>query len=362
MPRLIRFSGALKDAAGKPIASVQDLTFSLYGVEAGGEALWFETQPVEADALGRYSVLLGAMHPDGLPMDLFTSGEARWLGVSVGRLPEQARVLLVSVPYALKAGDAETLAGKPATAFVASDQLKDQVRSEVKSQAAQSGTVQSTRTLIGTAPSPQAMGEGQSSFICNLAADCVAVTQSGAGVGLHATTSSNLAIFGESSSSAGRGVYGLATAGTGNTIGLWGGAYSTNGVGVFGRARAATGATTGVLGVSLSTSGVGVHGDAQAISGTPYGVWGSSASTSGVGVLGQASASSGATVGVRGQVSSTSGIAGIFDNTAGGKILSGRANNVEKFGVDGSGNVRANAYLDLAGNPVGGMSTGVFTG
>lgn len=99
------------------------MTFALYAVEAGGEALWFETQTVEADAQGRYTVLLGAMHADGLPMDLFTSGEARWLGVSVGKLPEQARVLLVAVPYALKAADADTLGGKPATAFVASDQL-----------------------------------------------------------------------------------------------------------------------------------------------------------------------------------------------------------------------------------------------
>src|SRR3990170_1578308 len=33
-------------------------------------------------------------------------------------LEEQPRILLVSVPYALKAADAETLGGKPASAFV----------------------------------------------------------------------------------------------------------------------------------------------------------------------------------------------------------------------------------------------------
>jgi hypothetical protein len=33
-------------------------------------------------------------------------------------LEEQPRVLLVSVPYAMKAGDAETLGGKPLSAFV----------------------------------------------------------------------------------------------------------------------------------------------------------------------------------------------------------------------------------------------------
>jgi hypothetical protein len=41
-----------------------------------------------------------------------------------------------------------------------------------------------------------------------------------------------------------------------------------------------------------------------------------------------------------GQVSSTSGIAGVFTNTAGGRILSARSNNgSELFSVDGAGNV-----------------------
>jgi hypothetical protein len=52
-------------------------------------------------------------------MELFTSGEQRWLGVQA-LLPgeeEQPRVLLVSVPYALEAADAQTLGGLPASAF-----------------------------------------------------------------------------------------------------------------------------------------------------------------------------------------------------------------------------------------------------
>jgi hypothetical protein len=53
-----------------------------------------------------------------LPLDLFTSGEARWLGVRINGGEEQPRVLLLSVPYALKAADAETIGGLPASAFV----------------------------------------------------------------------------------------------------------------------------------------------------------------------------------------------------------------------------------------------------
>ena len=81
IPRLIKFNGVLHDLSGKPLSGPVDVTFSLYSQEAGGSALWFETQTVEADALGNYTVLLGAMTPTGVPMELFTSGEAHWLGV-----------------------------------------------------------------------------------------------------------------------------------------------------------------------------------------------------------------------------------------------------------------------------------------
>src|SRR5204863_4234272 len=103
------------------ITVVTDVTFALYTEEAGGTVLWYETQTIETDPVGRYTVLLGAMHANGVPVELFTSGQARWLGVQVGNLPETAqggRVLLVSVPYALKAQDAETLGGKPASAYM----------------------------------------------------------------------------------------------------------------------------------------------------------------------------------------------------------------------------------------------------
>jgi hypothetical protein len=77
-----------------------------------------ETQNVTPDKDGRYAVMLGASTSAGLPTDLFASGEARWLGVQAQGQPEQPRVLLLSVPYALKAADAETLGGKPASAFL----------------------------------------------------------------------------------------------------------------------------------------------------------------------------------------------------------------------------------------------------
>jgi len=124
VPRLVRFSGTMKDAAGKPLSSVAGVTFALYKDQAEGAALWIETQNVQPDASGHYTVLLGASKPDGLPSDIFIGGEARWLAVQVQGQEEQPRVLLVAVPYALKAGDADTVGGLPASAFMLATPLQ----------------------------------------------------------------------------------------------------------------------------------------------------------------------------------------------------------------------------------------------
>lgn len=118
VPNLVNFAGTLKDSGGHPIQSITGVTFSLYAQEAGGAPLWLETQTVQADAKGNYSVQLGATKAEGLPLELFTASTARWLGVRINGSEEQPRVLLVSVPYALKAADSQTLGGLPASAFM----------------------------------------------------------------------------------------------------------------------------------------------------------------------------------------------------------------------------------------------------
>ena len=118
VPAVTKFNGTLIDLNGKPITGTAGVTFGLYKEEHGGAALWMETQNVTPDKNGRYSVTLGASRAQGLPADLFASGEARWLGVQAEGQAESARTLLVSVPYAMKALDAETLGGVPASAFL----------------------------------------------------------------------------------------------------------------------------------------------------------------------------------------------------------------------------------------------------
>src|SRR5580698_4393437 len=118
LPRLVRFGGTVKDPNGKPLTGVVRITFAFYSEKTGGAPLWFETQSVTADSTGHYVALLGSTKPEGLPADLFTSEQARWAVGQVEGQAEPPRVLLVSAPYALKAGDAETIGGLPPSAFL----------------------------------------------------------------------------------------------------------------------------------------------------------------------------------------------------------------------------------------------------
>jgi|HubBroStandDraft_6_1064221.scaffolds.fasta_scaffold00047_8 hypothetical protein len=160
LPHFVRFNGTAKDLNGSPLTGVVGITFALYAEQDGGAPLWLETQNAQADSKGHYSVVLGATKPDGLPAELFTSEQARWVGVQLSGQAEQPRVLLVSAAYALKAGDAETIGGLPPSAFVLA----------VPSSAATSGDA--TSATAATAAAPQApppagtvTGSGTADFI-----------------------------------------------------------------------------------------------------------------------------------------------------------------------------------------------------
>lgn len=119
VPRLVKFSGLLKDASGNVLTNTVGITFAIYSERTGGAPLWQETQNVQFSQ-GRYTALLGETTSSGIPAELFASGQPRWLGVKplLSGEEEQPRVQLSSVPYALKAVDADTLGGLPASAFL----------------------------------------------------------------------------------------------------------------------------------------------------------------------------------------------------------------------------------------------------
>ncbi len=159
----MRFSGTAKDLNGNPLTGVVGITFSLYTEQTGGASLWLETQNVQADANGHYTALLGSTTTEGLPAEIFTSEQARWVGVQISGQAEQPRVLLVSAPYALKAGDAETVGGLPASAFVLANSAQAGASKASTSTAASSTT---SKAASSSAPvNPAVTGKGVLDFI-----------------------------------------------------------------------------------------------------------------------------------------------------------------------------------------------------
>src|SRR5277367_5311179 len=96
VPALVPYSGVALSADSKPLAAETAMTFLIFKDEQGGEPLFTETQAVVPDSTGHYKVHLGATLTSGIPLDLFSSGDARWLEIQIADEKPQPRVLLVS--------------------------------------------------------------------------------------------------------------------------------------------------------------------------------------------------------------------------------------------------------------------------
>jgi hypothetical protein len=112
VPDRLNFQGALTSATGTSLSDGTYLiTFSLYDVASGGTPLWTEVQSV-ALLNGVFSVELGSVN--AITPDLFTSDS--YLGIAVDSDAEMSpRRPLLSVGYAFKADDADTLDGLDST-------------------------------------------------------------------------------------------------------------------------------------------------------------------------------------------------------------------------------------------------------
>jgi hypothetical protein len=269
VPRLVNFSGKTTDPQGKAISGIAGVTFAIYKDRYEGAPLWLETQNIQADAKGNYTAQLGTTKPDGLPLDLFSSGEARWLAVTVNGGQEQPRVLLLSVPYALKAADAETIGGLPPSAFV----LAAPATSSTSSKAV--GPASSTSAASAPTTNPAVTGVGAAGLIplWDSSSDIVssALFQSGSGatakMGINTTTpASTLDVKGSETV---RGNLGLPATGTyRSTVGVTGLSDSPSGIGVYGQ----NGSASIVSG--FWSSPVGVWGDGGISASVPLGVLG----------------------------------------------------------------------------------------
>ena len=171
VPRLIRIRGAVRDEAGQALSGAIGITFALYADRDDETAVWKETQTVQLDSSGNYSALLGASNDEGLPQEVFSAGDARWLGVRPEGQTEQPRILLLSVAYALKAADTDMLGGKPASAFMLADSQSASVSSAQAANGAQAGSASSLRAVTS--------GGGIAALPLAAATTCATITSDG---------------------------------------------------------------------------------------------------------------------------------------------------------------------------------------
>lgn len=165
------------------------------------------------------------------------------------------------------------------------------------------------QTITGSITATEAVVSTAGLFTASGQTPVVRVFQNGNGEGLWAQT------FGTFNSSA---LLGEALSGSGNTDGV--------------RGRTSASSANGVWGENFSANGgVGVRGQAKGSNG-------------GTGVLAVANSATGNNIGLWAISHSPNGTAGVFDNAAGGALLVGAVNGVNKFVVDGGGNVFANAF------------------
>ena len=265
VPNFIRYSGTLKDAQGSPLsASTIGVTFAIYKQQDGGAPVWMETQNVVADATGNYSVLLGSTTAVGLPGDLFSQQEQRWLGVQVQGEAEQARVLLVTVPYAFRASEAERLAGHSISEFVTSDTLQSAVQQQLHQQVG-TGNAALTENTTSKSAKPNGLNvptDPATNFVDTTTNQVVGVTQNGSGKAINATAVQGNAIVGNS------------TATTGSAAGVEGLSSAPTGFGIMGQNTATTGSSYGVYGLAASTMGIGVRARLRPPAAPPTASWG----------------------------------------------------------------------------------------
>ena len=270
-------------------------------------------------------------------MELFATAQAQWLGVRQEGHAEQPRVMLLSVPYALKAADAETFGGKPPSAYMSAPTnasgaavgvtgvaTTQTTNSKQPATVGGSGTTnyvpvwtsssnlgssviyQSGNNLgIGTTTPPYSLSVKDS--VNEAAIVGQEASNDGTGIAGNALGSGGHGVEGVSVSQAGIGVYGADTSHASGGVGVQGEADGPTAYGVIGKASNTAGENYGVYGQTASPDGIGVAGGNLSTTGNGIGVTGESSSTAGIAVLGNATATTGANFGVKGATYSSGG-------------------------------------------------------
>jgi hypothetical protein len=350
VPPTTSFQGAVTTIAGAPLAGPIDPTLSYYDVATGGTPLYFERFSAVPVSRGTFQVAMGAgTRLSGAPtfQEAVRGTGSLFIEAAVNADPPMTpRKPLLSVPFAMKAQDAQTVGGQSGDYYL--------------------NTSATPQTKTGPLTLSGSSATGTS---------ILSVTQSGSGRGVQGTSTSGTGVYGKTSSATSVGVYGVSDGGTlswavygvqnnpgGPAIGgiALGSAETTSGraVGVFGYVgnndmfyadftrpagvRGETrygdgvqGGTTDLAGVSgkaIGVGGTGVYGVHAAATGIAPGVHGVTASTDGnaSGVLGEVMGGSGSySAGVYGRNLGSSILgAGVYGESASGIGVSGTSPNI----------------------------------
>lgn len=119
IPHKINYQARLADTAtGEPLVGTYSTEFRLYDAPVAGTLLWDETQTVDSDSAGIFSVILGSDTEIALTFD-----EPVWLEVVVEGEVLSPRREIVSVPFAFRTGVAEHADGADSLGGHSSDEF-----------------------------------------------------------------------------------------------------------------------------------------------------------------------------------------------------------------------------------------------
>lgn len=117
VPQVFRYAYTVPESQRVNSGASLDATVRIYSNDLGGSPIWLERFRLVPDTNWRLSIYLGST-TGGLPPSIFQANAARWISVQIEAYEESPRAALISVPYALKARDADTLGGLPASAYL----------------------------------------------------------------------------------------------------------------------------------------------------------------------------------------------------------------------------------------------------
>ena len=270
LPLEMNYQGKITDPGGVAVDGPVDITFRIYDVSTGGTALWSESHSGVDLNNGLFDVILGGSSPLDLAFDT-----QYWIEIEVEGEPLTPREPLTGVPYAFRAGLADSVVGGGG----GSD----------SDWSFGTGTIYNTSDNVGIGTtSPSAKLEVSSDGITAIRAENPAGMAGlfiGEGTAVQAqadyTVTNSTAIF----ATGGRGASVWAEAGWNGSKAVYGysgfgdswGVYGEAQYGVYGKSYYGTGSQYGVAGEGRW----GVKGIANSFESPRYAIYGDGSSTDG---------------------------------------------------------------------------------